>query len=478
MYSNEQIALNLQQYVPSVRPEPVEYLDPGMSWGSFSILKKSRKSNSTTQASYKLSELDEVIKSLNSANYAEYDIWISQASFNRFNRRKANLHSIAVSFVDLDYYNVPHLANLDSEKVLLEHVFPLLLFKKIPLPSYVIDSGKGLQIKWITEQLPARALPRWDRLQTELCNVLKDLGADSNAKDASRVLRLQNTINQKTGNVVKVIWSDTDKNCLPVRFEFGMLCDRVLPYTQERLAELRKQAQDNKRLFKSVTQSSSADIINMLRHPGAHTLENLNWNRLHDLKKLISLRSDDMGDGLREPTAFYLCNFYALRYAQSGLSDSLIWHEFYQLCKTAAPHWDNKKSQAKVSNVYDLMKKQAAGSMKIWNGKDVPMLYVPSNETMINMFSITDNEQGQLKTIIDRTEKQRRNTEYQSNKRHKSGTQERTEYANSVKSESDKRMQEVITKTSQGFKQAEIAVQMGISLNAVKSLKKRAKSSI
>lgn len=142
---------NLEQYVPNLRHEPAEYLDPNMSWGSFSILKK--KSKYSSQVSYRLSELTEVIASLHCKSYSEYDVWISQASFNRFNRRKANLHSIAVSFVDLDYYNIPALANLDSEKVLHEYVFPLLISKKIPLPSYVIDSGNGMQIKWITEQL-------------------------------------------------------------------------------------------------------------------------------------------------------------------------------------------------------------------------------------------------------------------------------------------------------------------------------------
>ncbi|WP_332408377.1 sigma factor-like helix-turn-helix DNA-binding protein, partial [Vibrio metschnikovii] len=172
----------------------------------------------------------------------------------------------------------------------------------------------------------------------------------------------------------------------------------------------------------------------------------------------------------------YLCNFYALRYAQAGQADQYIWHEFYQLCKQAAPHWDNEKCQSKVNNVFNLMKQQAKGEMKLWNGEEVPMLYVPKNETMIDLFSITSAEQKHLKTIISSNEKQRRNTANHEAVRRSNGVQERSSYVESVRDDARARMKKVIKLTSQGFKQAQIAEFMGISVNAVKSLKKRAKS--
>ncbi|WOO30749.1 hypothetical protein R1T29_23835 (plasmid) [Vibrio parahaemolyticus] len=470
-----ELAQKLPEYVPSVRPEPYEYLDPTLEWGTFSLLHKTKSSAWAKQRSYKLSELESVIKSIEQdPDLKESNYWISQAAFNKFNRRKANLRSIAVCFVDLDYYTTDlHL--VQPEQMLFEYVFPLLEKLGIPLPSLVIDSGQGLQLKWFIERLPARALPRWDRLQTELCNALSPLGADANSKDASRVLRLQNTYNTKTGELAKVIWCDTDKNALPVRYEFNSLCNSILPFTQEQLAELRdkrKKQRTNKHF--AIAETKRSEVIQMLKHPFARTPENLNWNRLHDLKKIIELRGE-LGDGNREVMAFYLCNFYALRYAQAGQADQYIWHEFYQLCKTAAPHWDNEKCQSKVNNVFNLMKQQAKGEMKLWNGEEVPMLYVPKNETMIELFGITTAEQKHLKTIISDSEKQRRNT-VAHRERRKGGSME--DYKAKRSNDSTERMREVRKLTSQGFKQAQIAELMGITINAVKSLKKRAKTEL
>ncbi|ENO8811921.1 sigma-70 region 4 domain-containing protein [Photobacterium damselae] len=466
-------------FIPQVRPEPFEYLDSSLEWGTFSLLHKTKSSAWAKQRSYKLSELQSVIESIGQdPDLKESNYWISQAAFNKFNRRKANLRSIAVCFVDLDYYTIPELHLAQPEKILFEYVFPLLQKLGIPLPSLVIDSGQGLQLKWFIERLPARALPRWDRLQSELCNALSSLGADANSKDASRVLRLQNTYNTKTGELAKVIWCDTDKNALPVRYEFNSLCDSILPFTQEQLAELRdkrKKQRTNKHF--AIAETKRSEVIQMLKHPFARTAENLNWNRLHDLKKIVELRGE-LGDGNREVMAFYLCNFYALRYAMSGQADQYIWHEFYQLCKQAAPHWDNEKCQSKVNNVFTLMKQQSRGEMKIWNGEEVPMLYVPKNETMIDLFGITTAEQKHLKTIISSNEKQRRNTAKHEAVRRSNGVQERSSYVESVRDDAHARMKKVIKLTSQGFKQAQIAEFMGISVNAVKSLKKRAKSEL
>lgn len=461
----------IQYLVPIVRPEPYEYHDPS-KWGTFSILREHNKLKAAQQLSYRLSELPSVIEECASS---DFNYWISQASFTEFNRRKANLHSVGLAFVDLDYYTKPELEDLEPEAVLHDHVFPLLEKHKIPFPSLVVDSGCGIQIKWFTERLPARALPRWDRLQTELVKILEPLGGDKHAKDASRVLRLVGSINQKNKRPVRVIWTDTDKAALPIRYEFNTLCDAVLPFTQEQL-EVKRTARQRYKAAKGTKfkakQSSGADVIKMLKHPFARTKENLNWQRLHDLKKLIELRGS-IADGMREPLAFYLCNFYALRYAQSGLSDMNIWHEFYQLCRQAAPHWEHSHARNKTSNVFQLMKRTAGGETQTWKGREVPLLYVPYNETIIDLFGITSEEQRHLTTIIDDTEKQRRDTE-----RHRvKGNHATKADDNKRRSDSaEERMKQVLKLTSQGFKQEQIAEFMGTSVNAVKSLKRRAKA--
>ncbi|WP_178377650.1 hypothetical protein [Nitrosomonas cryotolerans] len=58
---------------------------------------------------------------------------------------------------------------------------------------------------------------------------LKPVGADVSAKDASRVLRLVETVNSKSNQVCRVVHVENGSDGQPVRYNFEYLAEILLP---------------------------------------------------------------------------------------------------------------------------------------------------------------------------------------------------------------------------------------------------------
>ncbi len=427
-FQTGQLAFNLSADI-----ETGNYLD-SRKWGWFTTYTRPVGSSHGKQTSYPLNQLPQVLN-LISQDRRDRDWWISQAVFTKPNRRKVNLAHVGVAFVDLDYYRFPGLACLCNTEI-LDRVCQHSEDAGIPLPSIVIDSGKGLQIKWLHEPLPRKALPRWEAMQRQLVKVFLQLGADANARDISRVLRIIHTFNQKNGRRVEVIWVNNDYDVLtPTNYAFNDLAEQILPPLPEKSNRRRKASV---RSFQPVS---------------GFTLNSLNWTRLCDLQKLIELRGGDMGDGLREPMAFWLCNFFALRYCKELAMKPLDeWNEFRQLCLQAAPHWDSGKIMDKTSNLYRLTRSAAKGETVEFNGKEYSPLYTPTNQYLIDAFQIEPEEERQLSTIHSGEEKSRRKSE-RNKKRYAGNRQEKMQ-------EKAKQAQKL---KEHGLSTRRIAREMGVS---------------
>lgn len=61
---------------------------------------------------------------------------------------------------------------------------------KIPKPTMVTDSGRGVDVYWRIQNAPYGALNTWQELQDYIYYLLKHLGADRRATDGARVSRL------------------------------------------------------------------------------------------------------------------------------------------------------------------------------------------------------------------------------------------------------------------------------------------------
>ena len=271
------------------------------------------------------------------------------------------------------------------------------------------------------------------------------LGADANARDISRVLRVVRTTNQKTGRPVRVIWVNTDYDILdPKQYRFGELVEQVLPPLPEPAVK---------------------GAVKPLKRPAGKagfSLNSLNWTRLCDLQKLIELRGGDMGEGLREPMAFWLCNFFALRYSRElALRPLDEWNEFRQLCLQAAPHWNGQRIKDKTSHLYQLTRATAAGKTIEFCGKQYPPLYTPKSQYLIDAFRIEPAEERELATLHSTTERKRRQAER--DKARKGWGQSQSEYQASRKDSKQEKAQEAQKLKAQGLSIRAIATEMGLS---------------
>ena len=435
--------------------EVAGYLDDSR-WGSFSVLIRHKGSKKAYQRSYKLCDLPEVLAMIKGDRTCDY--WISQAVFRKFNRLKGNLASIGTAFVDLDYYTAKGFCGFGSD-LMLDQVLRFCGNTGIPEPSVVIDSGRGLQVKWFHEPLPKVALPRWEALQRNLVNKFEHMGGDHHSRDVSRVLRIVNTVNQKNMRLCELIYVnnhfDIDE---PVKYRFNELCQAVLP---EKLPA-------NDEIIKKVKPGTTGKVTSLSKWQTGFSRNSLNWTRMCDLQNLINIRGGDVGEGLREPMAFYLCNFFALRYYKDLATRPLDnWNEFRNLCLQAAPHWDNEKIKDKTSNLYELTRRMYRGETVEFNGKEYPPLYTPTNARLIEDFKITDDKLLKMKTIISKDEKRRRNTARKQEIRREAGMKERKEYDEERKAQSLSKSEKARQMKADGFKNKDIAEAIGVHVKSV-----------
>lgn len=143
----------------------------------------------------KLAPNDPAIPDILQADLGRDDRFISVNEFDGW-RLIRLLRSLRALYVDLD-------GQTDWGLVL-----DTLQTHRLPTPSAIVFSGRGLHLYWLLEPLPAQALPVWQRCQDHLIKMLKSVGADPAAKDCTRVLRLAGSRNHKNGEQVEAVILD------------------------------------------------------------------------------------------------------------------------------------------------------------------------------------------------------------------------------------------------------------------------------
>ena len=128
------------------------------------------------------------------------NLFVSMNSFYTNERKVSRIKRLNACYVDIDCYKL----NLSKEYVLFE-LENEYFGTKIPVPTFIIDSGNGLYLLWKLRDEDRKALPRWNRVQNYLYETLKGLGADAACTDAARVLRVPFSVNGKNKEVVKII---------------------------------------------------------------------------------------------------------------------------------------------------------------------------------------------------------------------------------------------------------------------------------
>lgn len=443
-------------------------------WGFFTVAQKVNGPRPWLERSHRLDRLSSVLETVG----AQGDTYISQSEFAKPNRRIVNLARVRVLWVDLDIYNVRAL-----EGVPAEHIVPLLLQacedRGVPPPSVIIHSGMGMYAKWFLESpIPARALCRWQLVQNTICDRLADFGADTNARDASRVLRIVDTVHTDTGRPVSVLWENQHPSHGGIRvngvtaYSFDTIADTLLPLTREQLADLRAKRDiiNIARNSRRTATGQELTLIDSARNTrGLRTFRpsQLAWDRFNDILKLAQIRGWDRGapEGQRDMPVFLSAAFMSQAVVVPQLS-----HEVAAIAHRFAPTWSPSQIESCVSSVLMRAAAAAKGETVEYKGQKVDPRYRFKNDTLLALLDITPEEEQQLGTIISTSEARRRDAERSRLTRERAGAIERAKY----EAAADERQQKAKTLRDQGQSWAEVGRTMGITATAARMLSNRA----
>ena len=374
----------------------------------FSVLSVS--AGKYTQLSYPVRQLAEVLEKLKEI----IDVWISQSSFRRKNRRLVKFYSVSLLFLDLDTYKIEYLQRFEPR----EQLRYLLLFCRVEgfvSPSTVVFSGRGLQVKWLLEEpVEPQQLLKWKACQHALATKLLLMGADFGALDPSRVLRVVGTVNSKSGQLVEVLHGDLSA---PIRYDFGELAEMLLPRHQrfddledlDAEQALKKPAKASKKPAKSSEKPAKegktkaptaalSKVSRMLPDNAEHheyTPRTLIANaRFWDLRKLIELRGG-IQEGQRMSFLFWCLNFFCFIRIVNNRDDLMA--EARELVEVIDPCWIFEHQQ--LSTLLQKSIDHCNGGQVFHNGRAYPPLYTPTNDHLVKLLQITQDEQLELTSI-------------------------------------------------------------------------------
>ncbi|ACX53242.1 conserved hypothetical protein (plasmid) [Ammonifex degensii KC4] len=368
------------------------------------------------------------------------DVYLTQNRFYGRRRRIVWLGQLGANFVDLDYHKTEY-ADRDPYTV-LERALDLLAERGLPPPAFVVFSGRGLQLVWLHTPVPRRALPRWNAVQTELCQALEELGADYAARDATRVLRLVDTVNSRSGK--RVFGEIISGHVWP----FDRLADEVLPLTRAEIYDLRiRRALKGRRVVVPPGDFSAATL----------------WEaRLSDLMKLLELRGQKkLPPGQRDHWLFLA------GVAMSWLAVSF--ESFYRELVTLAQmvgSWTERESRSRFHALYRRLRMYFAGERIEYNGVPIDPRYRFRNETIIEWLRITPEEQRQLSTIWSEEVRREKDRQRHEEARREAGMVPREEYL----ARAEERRRKALELWEQGLTQKKIAEILGVTQQAVSEM--------
>ena len=316
---------------------------------------------------------------------------------------------------DLDIYRVPDLQGGTPESV-TALVLEFISSSGWPEPSLVTDTGRGLAVWWCFDDVPTRALPRWQAVEDLIVEALAPFGADPAATDAARVLRLVGTVNGKNGRTVNAL--HTGPRCT-----FEAMARAVLPHTREQLRELRDQAAKRRAARK---RSRQADQVSPGRG-AACRLTAATWATTlqEDLRRLQEHRfgTASVARGCRDLWLF--CNAVAACWRGGPDSAASTVRE-----AAADVGWSPGRALKKMGSALRRAYRAARGAKATYAGRQVDPRYTPRAATMMGWLGVTTHEArcADLRLLIPREVYLERERARSSGRRAARGCMSRDEY--------------------------------------------------
>ena len=334
----------------AIKINKVEYIDKVHRNSKGWITRSCIDENGYSQWHYKYLELKET-------DLTGENIYITLNTFYKPCRRLECIKELNCVYIDLDYYKIKY-----TREQIIMNLEENYFNKIIPTTNYILDSGRGLALIWLINKVPSNALPLWKAVQEYLYNQLKEFGADRQALDATRILRVPGSINSKSKTVVSII------------DEYDYIYD-LREIQKEFLPELKPKEKKKGRPKK----------INYV-----YRERSLYYARIQDITKLCELR-----EIILFLYRYYLCSF--TEDVQKALGDVLELNGMFTY-----PLKENEVIRATRS------------AEKCYLDKNKEYKY--KNDTLIELLEITEIEETYMTTIISKNEYKRRHREREKNR--------------------------------------------------------------
>lgn len=341
-----------------------------------------------TQHHYRFEDMREQLQ-----EWLGEDVYFSQNTFHKPQRRIENIRQLRSLYVDVDHY----LFNYSPEWV-IGKMESELFGKSVPDPNIIIHSGRGFVVIWLHEPVPYMALPLWQAVEKYLSDQFTLLGGDTRATDAARVFRLAGTVNSKIGEEVTVQYRHD------YRYALREIQSDYLPDLQLNQPKRKGRPAKAKQLYNTYS---------------------LNYARLQDITKLVQLRDQNV-KGYRE-TICFLYRYWSCCFLQD--EQEALEHTLELNSEFSEPLPDREVIRATKSAERAWYAKSNKDANRIAKEKGYPGAgYNMTNKTLIQWLDITEEEQKHFKTIIGRVEKRKRDTVATREQRRAAGVVSRDTY--------------------------------------------------
>jgi hypothetical protein len=304
------------------------------------------------------------------------DVYLSQNTFWTYRRRIVDLAQLDALFCDLDHYKTPYRDWIPG--IVLEAALRALEAADLPAPSFGIATGRGVALVWLHSGVPRHALPRWQLCQRKIFEVLAPFGADPQAVDAARVMRLVGTRNSKSGTVVEAITPASPP------WPFDALADEILPHTRAEIVALRVEAAKRR----AERREHHGHVA-----PARFTAATLWEARLTELQALLKHR----WFGCLPPGHRHDWLFIAGVAVSYLAPPPVVRRELYHLARyAAAGAWSDGETMARLHGIIPRAEGYARGERIAWHGRERdPRLHFRT-ETIIRWLDISEAEMREL----------------------------------------------------------------------------------
>ena len=385
--------------------------------------------------------LKEIVEELHEQN----DVFIAPNTMYIPKRRVENIRQFRSLFQDID---CSKLGFEKAETVYL--IWELYHEGKIPKPTMVTDSGRGIHLYWRIQNAPYGALNTWQELQDYIYYNLKHLGADRQATDSARVLRLPGTINSKNKFNCEVLYIDDD-----LVYSMYELRERYLHY---RPKSYQLQMQDTKSVKNKVVSNRFFNSYS------------LHMQRANDLQTLCRLRNFDM-KGYRNMTIHCYAYWKGI-YVRDQYE---LEKEVIELNNAFKEPLKDTEVQAVLRCIPKAIEKfigyeqglRSGEQKRVSKGMRDKEGYWYKNTTLIERLGISANEQKHMKTIIGTDEKYERNNERRrAERRNENGLTKKQQELEDLKIK-------IKDLKSKGLSNRKIAKELGFSEGKVRTILKK-----